>query len=178
MEWSGDERWFPELLFAGERSMVLGVENMKYISSVLLSFVVSACSFASERITDEATVLSTKIYLISQSGKCILKQNSSKTILAPKPPCFFLRKLDKKPQYFSYKDVNIDAVLIVTGSPVSDEVRKDWGLPKDAICGMVSQGVLIKTGKVSVTKNVLEGGVLCKDIGSDEKNFWYFAHNE
>lgn len=151
---------------------------MKYMSSILLSFVVTACSFASERITDEATVLSTKLYLIRQSGKCILKHNSSKTFLAPKPPCFFLKNLDKNPQYFSYKDVNTDAVLIVTGTPVSDKIRKDWGLSKDAICGMDSQGVLIKTGKVSVTKNVLEGGVLCKDSGSDEKNFWYFAHNE
>jgi len=158
--------------------MVLRVKNMRYVPCIILSFTIAACSFASESITDEATLLSEKLYLATQDGQCILKHNSSIIPLTPKPPCFFLRNSDKNPQYFTYNDVNTDAVLIVTGTPVTDEIRKDWELPKNSVCGTDSQGVLIKTGKVSVTKSTLEGGVLCKDSGSDEKNFWYFAHNE
>lgn len=151
---------------------------MKNIFCILISFTITACSFASEKITDEVTILSKTLRIVNKNKKCFLIQNTSETVLVPEPPCFFLRNPANKPQYFSYEDVKIDAVLIIIGTPVSDNVRKEWGLPEDAVCGMDSQGVLIKTNDVLVTKNILEGGVLCKDSGSDEKNFWYFAHNK
>lgn len=149
---------------------------MKNIFGILISFIIAACSFASERITDEVMVLSKTLRIVNKNEKCFLIHNTSETVLVPGPPCFFLRNSENKPQYFSYGDVEIDAVLIITGTPVSDDIRKEWGLSEDAVCGMESQGVLIKTNDVLVTKNVLDGGVLCKDNGSDEKNFWYFAH--
>ncbi len=151
---------------------------MKYIPIIILFLSIASCFYASGNVTDEVSVLSVKLSLIDQNGQCILQHESSQMILEPKPPCFFLRNSDKKPQYYSYEDINTDAVLIVAGTPVSMEIRKDWGLSEDAICGMDSQGVLIKAGEVSIAKNTLKGGVLCKDNGSDEKNFWYFAHKK
>ena len=98
---------------------------MRYLSIIVLSLVVTVCSFASDSMTDKVTIQSTKLYLINKNGKCYLKHNSSQKILEPTPPCFILRNSEKDPQYFSYKDVNTDAVLIVTGTAVSDEVRKE-----------------------------------------------------
>ena len=145
---------------------------------IFLSLITFSCASANEKIIDNATVVSKTLTIVQENDKCYLLHNSLRYLLAPKPPCYFLRDSGNKPQYFSYNDVGTDAVLIITGSPVSDEIRKEWGVSKDAVCGIESQGVIIKRNKIIITKNVLKGGVLCKDSGSDEKNFWYFAHGE
>jgi hypothetical protein len=143
---------------------------------LLALLLVSARAFAAGDTIDEATVLAKSLRIVDRHAACYLVYGASEFALAPKPPCYFLRSSDHGPQYFPYSDVGVDAVLIVAGTPVSDALRREWGLSPDLVCGTASQGVLIKGTEVTVSAAVLEGGVLCKDIGSDEKNFWYFAH--
>lgn len=151
---------------------------MKTLFSALFTFLLASCIAASEMQVDEITVKGVKLKLLAKNKSCMLVNNQSEIKLAPIPPCYFLRISDGAPQFYSYKDVGVDAVLIVSGSPVSETVRKEWGLSASDVCGTVGQGILISGDKVQVTKEVLEGGVLCKDSGSDEKNFWYFAHTK
>ncbi len=148
---------------------------MKNTHFLALFFLVS-CSSASENITDEISLFSNNIKLLEENEKCYLVHEGIKEILSPSPPCHFLRDSKSNPQYYEYKDIGVDAALIVSGTPISKETRKEWGLPDKLVCGMASQGVLIKKHEIQVTKKVLEGGVLCREKGSDEKNFWYFAH--
>jgi hypothetical protein len=68
--------------------------------------------------------------------------------------------------------------MIVVGTPVGTAARRAWNLPLDLACGEETQGVLIRKGEVVVTRAVHMGGVVCKDKGADEKEFWAFAHDE
>lgn len=43
-------------------------------------------------------------------------------------------------------------------------------------CGEFAQGVLIKEAGVETASKPLEGGIFCRNQGSDEKNFWYLVH--
>jgi len=106
----------------------------------LLLFV--ACSFASEKVVDEVSVLSKTLSVVSENETCYLIYNSEIVPLLPKPPCYFLRDSNKKPQKYSYNDVKVEAVLIVTGSPISKDIREEWGLPENLVCGIESQGIL------------------------------------
>lgn len=151
---------------------------MKTLFSAIFSFLLVSCSAASERQIDEITVHGAKLKIFSRNQSCVLVNNRSEIELAPTPSCYFLRTSNGAPQFYSYKDVGVDAVLIVSGTPVSEKVRKEWGLSANDMCGTVGQGILILGDKVLVTKEVLEGGVLCRDSGSDEKNYWHFAHTK
>lgn len=148
------------------------MNHFRFLALLLLT----SCSFASENITDEINVLSTNMKLIEKNGKCYLIHDDVKKSLHPIPPCHFLRNSKNNVQYFTYKDIKVDAALIITGTPVSKEVRKEWGLPNDLVCGTESQGILMRNSKIEITEKTLKEGVLCRDKGSDEKNFWYFSH--
>ncbi len=145
--------------------------------SFLLSFLLVSCSFATEIVTDTAILHSTSLSIVSKDGNCFFRtEGIPDRLITPKPPCHFMRKSDNKIQHYSYSDVNVDDVFIIVGTPISTQTRKEWGLPEKSVCGQEAQGILLKKGIFHITKNILKGGVLCKDMGSDEKNFWYFAH--
>ncbi|MFN0100967.1 MAG: hypothetical protein ACKV2U_02635 [Bryobacteraceae bacterium] len=134
-------------------------------------------------ITDIAEAENQKLEILSRDGGCILRVGGTangRTIpLVPKAPCHFLRAADRPvPGVFSYRDVNTEAVLIVSGTPASEPVRKTWNLEPGLVCGEESQGVLIRGGTVLVTKATRRGGVTCRDRGVDEKEYWAFAHDE
>ena len=145
----------------------------------LLSLFLISCSSAAEVVTDEATLMSHKLRITSDNGVCFLYINeTSKQPLVPKPPCYFTRRNDKHPQYHSYSDVKVDAVLIVVGTSIGNEKRKMWDLSNDLVCGEEIHGILIKKSVVYLSKNVQRSGVVCKDKGLDEKDFWYFANED
>lgn len=139
-------------------------------------FFITSCSVASETVTDEVTLLSYKLQLTSNNGKCYLLVGKTKIQLTPTPPCHFLRDSNKDPQHYAYPDAGVEATLIVSGSPISSAIRKEWGISENLVCGFQSQGVLIKNGEVTATDKTLDQSVQCRDMGSDEKNFWYFSH--
>lgn len=142
----------------------------------LTLFFATSCSTASETVTDKISLLGKNIQLATVGEKCYLVNGNNRLVLHPKPPCHFLREPNKSPQYHAYPKVGVDAALIVLGTPISDSIRKEWGITEKLVCGFESQGILIKKGEVSVTDKTLDGGVLCRDEGSDEKNYWYFSH--
>jgi len=80
------------------------------------------------------------------------------------------------PQNFKYPDVGIRATLIVIGTLITDEQRSIWKLTPDMICGNKRQGVLLLKNDIIISEQVLSSSVACKDKGSDEKDFWFFAH--
>ena len=157
--------------------MVLGAEIMK-IMYIIFLFLLAACSYASasKNIIDKASLFSYSFQIEEKNEQCFLIHDAHRKPLVPKPPCYFIRESDQKLKYFSYNDVGIDAVLIVIGTAVSDDMRAEWGLDENLVCGTEAQGILIKKYEILVTKKVLTDGLLCRNTGADEKNFWEFAH--
>ena len=147
----------------------------------MLTFSCLACH-AEEVSMDYAVIENVKLEILERNDSCSLQvtknETSSLISLTPKPPCFFLRRGSNEPQQFEYPDVGVQAVLIVTGSPITDAQREEWSLSKTQLCGTESQGILLYEDKVRASGNTLQGGVTCKHQGSDEKDFWGFAHKE
>lgn len=135
-------------------------------------------------VTDSATAAGHTLEIRSVDGACVLRVSpgaggtAREYQLLPKAPCHFLRAPgNRSPQVRAYRDVATDAVLVVSGTPVSDATRARWKLASDLVCGEESQGVLIRAGQIVVT-TVRRGGVTCRDAGVDEKEYWAFAHDE
>jgi hypothetical protein len=160
--------------------MVLEARLIFIFISATISFSSGGCSADDNRVTDKAVVENYELVLTSSQTKCFLDGKSSDTsyskVLKIKPPCYFLRKENKKPQSFSYSDVGIISTLIVVGAPISNEKREKWNVDENEMCGESRQAILLKNSGLAVTEKTLEGGVTCKDKGADEKDFWYFAH--
>lgn len=150
--------------------------------ALLTILACSSCNAGNDigNITDEAVVGSHKLTLIESNNSCKLhvenKNKKNTYSLLPKAPCYFLRRGSEVPQSVAYEDVQVLSTLIVLGSPISQDKRKKWNIDSNMICGELAQGVLIKKTGLEVTSKTLEGGVFCRDTGSDEKNFWYLAH--
>lgn len=154
--------------------MVLGVESMK-IFQIAVLLLIQSCTYAQETISDQVVVLNSEFKIKLKNNKCHLISKDINKVLSIKPPCYFLRSSGVIEQH-SYADVKVDSVFMIIGTPVSKETRKEWGLKEGIECGSDAQGVLIKNNKVEISNKILQGGVMCKDNGTDEKNFWYFAH--
>ena len=148
---------------------------MKMLYFILILFI-AACSVAGENVTDQVELFSKKLKLSTENEKCILRTEGNKFEVAPNPPCFFLRNKEKGVQHFAYPDIKVEAVVIIAGTEMSEQLKREWGLSKELQCGLDSQGVIIKNGKVSLSDKIMNDAVLCKETGSDEKNFWYFSH--
>jgi hypothetical protein len=181
--------------------MVLGVDLVKWLVLLVCAFV-TACGGSAEKprlsnqehaessrqsdqgsivVTDTAKVSGYKLQLLNKQGTCAIRYEGStegQVEIAPKPACYFLRRQSTQPQSFSYPELQIEALLIVVGTPIKEETRGTWTLPADLVCGEETQAVLIKNGKVIVSAVVHRGGVVCKDQGVDEKEFWAFAHDD
>jgi len=161
--------------------MVLGI-NLKRIVYMLLAFYCFSCAAQepNEVITDSAFILGYQLEIINNNGTCILRHTQKGIInnipLAPNPPCYFMRRNKAIPQIFKYPDVGIRATLIVIGTLITDEQRSTWKLTPDMICGSKRQGVLFLKNDIIISEQVLSSSVACKDKGSDEKDFWFFAH--
>lgn len=139
----------------------------------------TGCSAAAPpEVVDVASLPRKELKLVTRDGACVLRADASEHVLSTGAPCFFMRAQDGKAQSHAYPAEGVEAVLIVAGTSLSAESRASWSLPPDAVCGAKGQGVLIRNGAVSVSKEVLEGGAHCRDYGADEKNYWIFAHED
>jgi len=138
------------------------------------------------KVTDTCTVNGVFFELLENpvADKAELRMSSEKIVRQGKiqlsPPCYFLRR-NKKLQMYSYPEVDVEKTLIILGDTVGAEKKKYFGFGKSddfsRICGMGIQGILIKRDSVIITKKVLTAGFRCIDPGTDEKDFWDFAHN-
>lgn len=114
--------------------------------------------------------------LLTKENVCVLRAGHREFPLQFTAPCFFLRR-NGKIQSVSYRDVKVDFVLIVAGIAVSDAHRKSWNLGDGEVCGEKSQAVLGSGSDVRLSKSIHQGGVYCKQLGVDQKEFWSFAHD-
>jgi len=158
--------------------MVLEI-RLNIVWLLFLLLLSSGCNATNDGITDKAEIMNYKLTLKNINDKCLLESNNNKKIkylLKMKPPCYFLRKQDKSIQTFEYNDVYIKATVLIIGDLISNEKRKKWNLDKKNICGESRQAILIKQAGLNISEKILKGGLICKDLGADEKDFWYFAH--
>lgn len=145
----------------------------------------SKAAESSSVVADTAeAVAGRKLEILTRDGSCALRIDAGTAAareipLVPKAPCHFLRSSGgASPRVRQYLDVKTEAVLIVSGTPASDASRATWKLEPGLVCGEESQGVLVRGGKVLVTRAVRKGGITCRDKGVDEKEYWAFAHDE
>lgn len=140
-----------------------------------------ACAIIEPPITtDRAVIQGKQLELVTADRKCMLHASGdtdSKTFtLEPSPPCHFSRRGGASPQVFEYGDVGVQATLIVIGSPIAPAEQLKWNISPTDTCGSEAQGVIIRRDTVELSEKPKLDGVLCRDKGVDEKNFWYFAH--
>jgi hypothetical protein len=131
-------------------------------------------------IIDHTNIKNYKLTIQHKNNHCILQYQNAfikkQKKMDLKPPCYFVRKKNFKLQSFAYKNVGIEAVILVVGRLINNQIRKEWDLPKDKICGEEIQAILFKKKVIRLSKKVQKGGLFCRNIAVDEKNFWFFAH--
>jgi hypothetical protein len=155
------------------------------LSSVVVGLICLACTIGDRAqggagVTDSAAVGNYALTISDEDDLCILRYRGPSgagalRVLA-NPPCYFLRRETAEPQSFAYQDVHVDAVVIIVGTAIDGATRQTWDLPAELVCGERMQGVLIGGNGIRMSERVLEGGVWCKDKGTDEKDFWTFSH--
>lgn len=168
--------------------MVLGTLTARWCALGWLCLLCAGCSRTSEAqsatdakgelrlVADQTEVNRINLQILNSGDTCTLRAGGAAILLQPKAPCFFLRR-GGKVQTYAYSDVNTDFVVIIGGTALSDDKRKTWNLKQGEVCGEAAQAVLRKNGEVRPTKAVRTGGVYCKELGVDEKDFWSFAHD-
>jgi hypothetical protein len=116
------------------------------------------------KVTDTCTVNGVLFELLYHpvSDKAALRISSEKVIRQGKiqlsPPCYFLRR-NKTLQMYSYPEVDIEKTLIILGDTVGAAEKRYFGFDESddfsRICGMGTQGILIKKDSVIITNKVL-----------------------
>ena len=135
------------------------------------------------KVTDTYTVDGVYFELLQNDDKGEIKITSKDRVIKGNvklsPPCYFL-KWNAKVQSFSYPDVGVDHTLIIVGDTMGIDRKRHFGFDDNddfnRICGEAIQGILIKKDSIIITDRVLDGGGRCVDPGTDEKDFWDFAH--
>jgi hypothetical protein len=135
------------------------------------------------KITDTCSINGVYFQLTQNLDIAELKINSKDhnkiKKLQLKAPCYFLRNSNKV-QTYSYNDKAIENVIIILGDTVGKKEKTYFGFnEKDnfkRICGKTTQAILIKKDSIILTKKILKNGFRCTDSGTDEKDFYDFAH--
>lgn len=165
------------------------MKKLSYIAGSLLllsctAFTASSDSQTSrgdnERIvTDSCKFLGATLRLIQEGDSAYLEAEDPNRKLTGKlritPPCYFLRRNGELLSY-AYKDIKAQGVFIVVGKIANTETKKIFGASEEDVCGEDAQGVVFKKGEIIIPEEIFEGGLICKDFGIDEKNFWDLSH--
>lgn len=83
--------------------------------------------------------------------------------------------MDEQVQTYTFPDINTK-VMMITGELMDIEEKIYMGATEEMVCGSKAQSTLFKDDSVIVTETRLKGGMVCKDYGLDEKDFWDFAY--
>ncbi|MEE3664275.1 hypothetical protein V2I52_20505 [Brenneria sp. g21c3] len=152
----------------------------KYTLAVFSLLFISPQSYAEYAVSDSFTFKDHKLSLIQNQRNCQLEVSSSgqKKVhhLALTGPCYFLRNGGSSPRRYGYPDVNAEAVFIILGNPVSADEREIWNLPSGEQCGTQGQGLVFDGVQFRISQKTLNRTLLCKEKGSDEKNYRFLNH--
>ncbi|AHG22847.1 hypothetical protein Z042_15465 [Chania multitudinisentens RB-25] len=152
----------------------------KYAVFIILLYLFNGYCYAEKVVTDNFTFKDYEIALVQVEEHCQLNISSS-TVKKTYPltltaPCHFLRDTNAEPQKYRYSDVSIEAIFVISGNPVTKQERETWNLSPEMLCGMQGQGLLFDGTDFSISKKKLNNILLCKDKGTDEKNYWMLSH--
>jgi len=130
-----------------------------------------------EKLLDRTEIGDISLQLWSRGDACFVRTREKEIPLAPTAPCFFLRH-GERIQQFSYADRKLDFVVIIAGGIIEANRRKNWKIQEGEICGEKAQALIGTKSGIRSTKHIHNGGIYCKSIGVDEKEFWAFGHDE
>jgi hypothetical protein len=129
-----------------------------------------------EAVIDRAMLGGREVLLVTRDKACILRQSGKPdATLAPAAPCRFLRHKGQVLRH-SYPARKVDEVVMVGGSPASIERKRYFNASADSECGDVAQGLLVRGTTVEPSRYALRGGLVCNNVGLDEKDFYAVAH--
>lgn len=94
-----------------------------------------------------------------------------------KPPCHFVLDWQRNIKAIPYEDLGPATVVIIVGTPISDNDPAHANLRIRDDCGAQIQGIVIRQNGVSALKQVHDA-VRCANNGVDEKEFWFVSHND
>jgi len=148
---------------------------------IIGSLLLASCqNNTQQKITDSCVVDGVELKLIQNGNVAVLETGSGSNkvegIIAMDAPCYFLR-YQGNVVTFSYEDIEADNVVAIIGNIADERAKAKEGVPQDAICGNIIQGIVIKSdSRILLTEKTQGDRVVCKDSGLDEMHFWMLSH--
>lgn len=151
-----------------------------YACGAAALLLVSNLSYAEPAATDSVAWQGHELALGQAQGKCLLEiasQGKAKQThaLDLTPPCYFLRRGEAEPLHYAYPKQHIKAAFIILGNPLSADELKTWNVSATMQCGTQGQGLLFSGKDFRLSTKSLNRMLLCKDKGTDEKNFRFLS---
>lgn len=111
------------------------------------------------------------------------------------PPCYFLTWIDEPPRRahadgvsdgipvghkgdvraWKYPSAGSVVTIIVIGGPTSSARAKRWPV---AHCAGGARALLLRAGRLTLSRMTYSNELFCVEGGVDEKTFWIFAHEK
>jgi hypothetical protein len=167
--------------------------------------IIGLCLVQQAVASDEVTVAGHTMRLVTASDTCLIEHRSDQArgrqlMLDLRPPCYLLiwpgtppksgssgvsdgQPVGRmgEPMAWRYPKANGVIALAVIGDPMPKDLRasRSYQLREGQgfRCASSIQGVLIQGGAVRVSRKREHVGVLCAEIGLEEKDFWILAQS-
>ncbi|CAM2784547.1 hypothetical protein [Pseudoalteromonas distincta] len=133
------------------------MSNKLIFSSLLLLF---SCSNINAGVLLDAEICEVSI-----------GNNSEKLQLLP--PCSLVKTENGKQNFFQF---NESKVYIISGAPAKLDKLKRWAVKETDRCSLEYQAVIVVKNKTSLSK-VKNNGLVCPNIGLDEKSYQQFVQD-
>lgn len=159
--------------------MVLGNRMTTPRNRNLTSLFLLYASAVVAEPTDHLNFLGHLLDLSFNNGKCVVIDLRTNGVLDTEltPPCLFMRRT--KDTVLSFHYPNIGTVFVISGAPADQEYISKWPtVSLEDQCSSEAQGLIITRTRLNLTRKKNKFGLFCPRIGSDEKVFYGFAHQE
>ncbi|MGY5957692.1 hypothetical protein ACUY4R_000158 [Kosakonia sp. BK9b] len=142
----------------------------------IAALLLSCQSYADSAVTDSFDWQGHQLVLQQAQGKCELEiaspgKEKATHVLNMTPPCYFLRRGEAQPLHYAFPKQNVSAAFIILGTPLTPDEQKTWNVSASMQCGTQGQGVFFTGKTFRLSEKSLNRMLLCKDKGTDEKNF-------
>ena len=144
--------WDGSLMKAGDASYISRGKQVWFLGAIIFRAAIAAIIAAMALVetlgsaAEDYRAGGYTFVLKQEAGRCVVSfagtEHSGRLTLAPEPPCEFVRSESGGLKYFKYNDVGVDAVIIVIGSPLTDDERRRWKGAEGLFCGKTAQALL------------------------------------